>query len=447
MSEMNLAAEQVLNLAEKNNQRNVDVLVERNELLEVNILDGKIEKVEQSTSLGLGIRIIDEGRTGLASTERFSHKSIEQAYKNAYENSKLQDPTEVEMLEAPEDIPDSSLLELYNLELEKIGVDELSEFGLSIEDAIKLKDERVVSIPYLGVSKGCRESLLISTRGISNSQKSNEVSAWCGPLLEYKGSRKSGIHFLHRRVLDQQEGKRMGIYAVEKAAEMLNASSISGCKLPVVLDEYMAPRLLGMFFGAFSAESAQRGMSRLKGKLGEKIAISGLTIRDDPHRKGANHSCFLDAEGCLTKPIPIIEEGIFSNFLYHVESARKENKCSTGHATRSYSSGIATRSHNLVWPKGSYSLENLCALTKKCLLVTQLDGHAGCNPISGDISIGVQGFLYENGRRIHPVENITMAGNFFEIMLKIVESGDTYQPEISNLFIPALLIEGLSISG
>ena len=168
---------------------------------------------------------------------------------------------------------------------------------------------------------------------------------------------------------------------------------------------------------------------------------------DDPHLGGANRSCFLDSEGCLTKPIPIIKEGVFSNFLYHVESARKENKFSTGHAIRSYSGGISTRSHNLVWPKGKYSLEKLCALSNKCLLVTQLEGQAGCNPISGDISIGVQGFLYENGRRIQPVENITLAGNFFDILLNIRESGDIYQPEISHNFFPALLVEGLSISG
>ena len=119
----------------------------------------------------------------------------------------------------------------------------------------------------------------------------------------------------------------------------------------------------------------------------------------------------------------------------------------TGHAIRSYSTGISTRSHNLVWPKGKYSLEKLCSLTNSCLLVTHLEGQAGCNAISGDISIGVQGFLYENGRRIQPVENVTLAGNFFELLFNIRGCGNIYHPEIKHYFIPALLIEGLSISG
>ena len=447
MLNMKQAAEQVLVLAEKKGVKDVDVVVERSESLDVEIQEGKVEKVEQSTSLGLGVRVLDGGRTGLASTERLSSESIQHAFENACENAKLQDPTEVKMLDAPAEIPDSASLELYNPKLDQLNADDLTELGMSMEDAVKGADKRVVSIPYLGVSRGRKESLLLSSRGVSYSKQTNEVAAWCGPLLQDADSRKSGMQIYHRREWDPHVGKRIAEEAVEKAAELLKASPISGGKLPVVLDEYMAPRFLGMFFGAFSAESAQRGMSRLQERLGETIAIPELTLLDDPHRKGANRSRFLDAEGFLTKALPLIEDGVFRNFLYHVESASKENKSSTGHAVRGYSGGISTGSHNLVWPKGEYSLEQLCSLNNKCLLVTQLEGQAGCNPVSGDISIGVQGFLLENGLRIQPVDSITVAGNFFDVLQNIRASGNAYQPELTHSFIPALLIEGLTVSG
>ena len=446
MLNMKQAAEQVLTMAEQKGLKDVDVVVERNESLDVEIRDGKAEKIEQSTSLGLGVRVLDEGRTGLACTERLSSESIKHAFRNACENAKLQDPTEVEMLDAPAEIPDTDALELYNPELDQLNTEDLTELGLSMEDTVKVADKRVVSIPYLGVSRCRNESLLLSSRGVSYSQKENEVAAWCGPLLQDGDSRKSGMQISNRREWDPQAGKRIGTEAVEKAVELLNASPIPGGDLPVVLDEYMAPRFLGMFFRAFSAEAAQRGMSRLQGKLSETISISGLTLLDDPHRPGGKRSCFLDAEGFLTKPLPLIENGVFRNFFYNVESARKENKNSTGHATRGYSGGISTRSHNLVWPRDEYSLEQLCALNKKCLLVTQLEGHAGCNPISGDISIGVQGFLLENGCRIQPVDSVTVAGNFFDVLQNIRGSGNAYQPELTHIFIPALLIEGLTVS-
>ena len=444
---MRQAAEQVLFLAEKKKLKDVDIVVERNESLDLEIQDGKVEKVEQSTSLGLGVRVLDEGRTGLASTERLSLESIEIAFKNACENAKLDDPTEVIMLDPPKKIPDSSLLALYNPELEKLNSDQLAELGFSIEDSVKAADDRVVSIPYLGVSRGRNEYLLLSSTGVFYTQHSNEVAAWCGPLLQDGDSRKSGMKILNRREWDPNAGKRVGEEAVEKAVELLNASPIKSAKMPVVLDEYTAPDFLRMYFGAFSGEAAQRGLSRLKGKIDQKIAVPELTLMDDPHRLGGKRSCFMDSEGFLTKQLPLIENGIFRNFLYHVESARKENKASTGHASRGYLGGISTRSHNLVCNTGEYSLDQLCALEKKCLLVTELEGQAGCDPVSGDISIGVQGFLIENGRRIQPVDSVTVAGNFFDVLNNIRGYGNLYQPELTHIFIPALLIQEMSVSG
>ncbi|MDE0792568.1 MAG: TldD/PmbA family protein, partial [SAR324 cluster bacterium] len=191
MLDMKQAAEHVLMLAAEKGHKDVDVVVERDDSLSIEIQDGKVEKVEQSTSLGLGVRVLDEGRTGLASTERLSQQSIAHAFQNACENAKLQDPTQVVMLNAPTQIPDSSTLELYNPALDQLNADDLTQLGLSMEDAVKAADERVVSIPYLGVSRGRNESLLLSSRGVSYSQQSNEVAAWCGPLLQDGDSRKS----------------------------------------------------------------------------------------------------------------------------------------------------------------------------------------------------------------------------------------------------------------
>ncbi len=147
MLDIRQAAEQVLFLAEKKKLKDVDIVVERNESLDLEIQDGKVEKVEHSTSLGLGVRVLYEGRTGLASTERLSLESIELAFKNACENATLQDPTEVIMLDAPTEIPDSSLLELHNPELDQLNSEQLMALGFSIEDSVKTVDQREISIP------------------------------------------------------------------------------------------------------------------------------------------------------------------------------------------------------------------------------------------------------------------------------------------------------------
>jgi PmbA protein len=170
-------------------------------------------------------------------------------------------------------------------------------------------------------------------------------------------------------------------------------------------------------------------------------------LYDDPHIPGARGSSHLDSEGVLTQKLSLVNQGVFENFLYHVESASKEQRTSTGHARRSYNSGIGTGSHNLVMEKGSYSLEELCQQPERALLVTSLEGAAGCNSISGDISIGVQGFLLEKGERVQPVDSITIAGNFFDLLGQIQGLGNCYQPYLSKVFVPPMLLDGLAISG
>ena len=441
------ASKEVLSIAKKIGLKNVDALVERTEELEVQIRDGKVEKVEQSTSLGLGVRVLNEGRSGFASTEKLDQQTIERALHKARSNSDFQDPVEIFMPEAESVQVDERKLELYHEDLNQLNVEDLSRMGLETEAAARETDPRLTAIPYLGVSKNISERMLVSTHGVEHSERSNQIGAYCGTLLEEGERRKSGFEFWSQRKWDPEAGRRLGIRAVEKATELLSATSIESRKMPVVLDEYCSPRLLSMYFRSFYGEAAQKGTSRLKGRLNEEIAVTGLTLLDNPHLTGGGGSQTLDDEGIPTKPIKLIDSGIFSHFLYHVESGAKENLSSSGHASRNYDSGISTTTHNLVIETGEHSLEGLCSIPEECLLVTQLDGAAGCNPISGDISIGVQGFLYKNGQRVQPVDSVTIAGNFFDLLLNIRGFGDRYQPNLSSRFIPALLVEGFSISG
>jgi PmbA protein len=437
----------VLSLAKEHRVPDADVLLAREDKLTLRINNGRVEKVDQATAMGLGVRVVQEGRTGLSFTERLEPAAIEKAFRAAKENAALLDPTPVLLPEPPPAVPDPAALQLYNPALDALTAGQLAAFGLEAEAAARGADPRVTAVPYLVVSRDSASYEVASSHGVRYRQRSNAVGAYCQVLLRQNGQRKSGSANWSRREWDPAYGRQLGREATGRAAGLFGAKPIAGGKLPVVFDEYCAPGLLGMFLGAFSAEAAQKGQSRLKGRLGEAIAIPGLTLLDDPHRVGGAGSRFLDAEGTVTRPMPLIEAGRFANFLYHIESARKDGTGSTGHAGRGYTSGIGTRMHNVIWPTGAHSVEALTALPARCLLVTELEGGAGCNPLSGDISIGVQGYLVENGRRVQPVDSVTVAGNFFEVLKHIEAQGNHYQPNLSRLFIPPLLVEGLTIAG
>ncbi len=440
------AAEYALSLAREHREKDVDILLTRDESITIRVLGGKVEKVDQSTGQGLGVRVLRDGRTGIAYTERLEPSNIETAFLAATENSGLNDPTEVVMNTAFPDVPDPETLNLYNPDLQDLTMDQLAAFGLETEAVALKADGRVKAVPYLAVQREQSSYCVVSTHGQRYEQHSNSVGAYCGVMLEENGQRKSGSHFWNARTWQPEKAAELGSLSVEKGAALLGANPIPGGAIPVVLHEDVAPQLLGMFFGSFSAESAQKGLSRLKGRLGETIAVETITLTDEPHRDGAEGSRFMDVEGVATQTLPLIEKGVFTNLLYHIESARKEGRESTGHAGRGYSGGISTRSNNLVMNLGTHDLDGLCALPERCLLVTELEGGAGCNPISGDISIGVQGFLVESGQRGRPVDRVTIAGNFFDLLQNIGALGNQYQPRLTKTFIPALLVEGLTVS-
>ena len=142
------AIEHVLGLARQSGLAEVDVLVERGESLGLKIRDAKVEKVDQSTSLGLGVRVLLDRRTGLAYTERLEASALRRVLNEALENAELQDQLEVSLPDPVKDVPSAEALQLYNPELEQLSFEELAEVGLEIEATAKQTDQRVVTLPY-----------------------------------------------------------------------------------------------------------------------------------------------------------------------------------------------------------------------------------------------------------------------------------------------------------
>ena len=256
------AVEFVQSLAREHRRRDVDLVLQRSEHLAVRIFRGRVEKLDQATGQGLGIRVVDEGRTGIAYTERLEPKALEKAFLAAKENSTLQDPTEVELLSPPDDVPDPAALELYNPDLESIGVADLEALGLEIEARALKADPRVTSVSRLSVFRAASEYRVVSMHGVDYAQRSNSVGAMCQALLEDGERRKSGGYYWSQRYWDPETAAAIGDEAVGRGAGLLGAEPATGGHFPVVLDEYCAPDLLSFYLGAHSSSGILPPRSR-----------------------------------------------------------------------------------------------------------------------------------------------------------------------------------------
>ena len=98
----------------------------------------------------------------------------------------------------------------------------------------------------------------------------------------------------------------------------------------------------------------------------------------------------------------------------------------------------------MYFEKGSISYKDLLKLNSKILYITETIGH-GSNLVTGDYSVGANGFIVEKGEFAYPVSEITIAGNFKYIFKNITLADDLDFTYATNA--PTMLIEGMVVAG
>ncbi len=141
-----------------------------------------------------------------------------------------------------------------------------------------------------------------------------------------------------------------------------------------------------------------------------------------------------------------------TTYLYNLKAAAREGVKSTGNAFRSsHKSSVGIAPTNLYIEPGQTSYDQLKKMKERILLVTDITGlHAGANQVSGDFSLSAEGFLLEDGEIIKPVEQITISGNFIELLKDVIGIGDDLEmgsPGRGHIGSPSLLIGSLSVGG
>ena len=69
------------------------------------------------------------------------------------------------------------------------------------------------------------------------------------------------------------------------------------------------------------------------------------------------------------------------------------------------------------------SPEDLIKSIKKGIFVTEMLGMS-FNPVNGDYSRGAAGFMIENGEITFPINEVTIAGNMNDILIKMIPAND-----------------------
>jgi PmbA protein len=209
----------------------------------------------------------------------------------------------------------------------------------------------------------------------------------------------------------------------------------------VIFDPLTAPSLLRQLAGCASGYAVYRGATFLAGKLGLRIASSAVTIIDDARLPRGLGSRPFDGEGLATQRNVLVDRGRLAGYVLDTYSARKLGLRSTASAVR----GGGASTANLWLEPGAKTPEAIIAETPRGLYVTELIGQ-GFNPITGDYSRGAAGIWIENGELAFPVEEITIAANFAQ-MLRDIDAIGNDLVWLGATAAPTLRIARMTIAG
>ncbi|WP_461371671.1 TldD/PmbA family protein [Candidatus Darwinibacter acetoxidans] len=417
----------------------------------VRVFEGEVDDYRVSLEQGMGLRAKFGGRVGYAYVESLDEDSVQYLVTAAKANAQINESEdEVDFYAGSPDYPRVSC---YNEQLAGVSPEERVSFCLELEKAALGADERVFKVNYAITGYEEAEVYIANTKGLEQGFATNGAYSYVSALVRQDGQVKSGSKLLFDKDWSKFDAGKLAQEAVQEAVSLLGASSVSSGGYRILLRRDVARDLLSTFVPVFSAEAVQKGLSLLQGRLGELIASPSLTLVDDPLLENGAATAPFDGEGVAGRRKNVIEAGRLTTYLHNLKTARKDGVESTGNASRpSFKSPVGIAPTNFFIEPGQAGFADLIQALGDGLIIINVQGtHSGANPVSGDFSLGAYGYLVQGGRIVRPVEQLTIAGNFFRLLENVEAVGSDLEfgnPGYrGNVGSPSLIISNLAIAG
>lgn len=402
----------------------------------VSVRMGETETIEYNRDKGVSVTVYFGKQRGHASTSDLSRKALEDTVAAACNIARytaqdtfcgLADPA----LMAKE-IPDLDLHHPWN-----ISVDEALAIAVECEAAARAVDKRITNSEGASVSAYEGMFAYANSHGFSGGYPSSRHGISCSVIAEAGDAMQRDYWYSSARAAeDLDPAVTIGRRAGERTVRRLGTRRIKTAQVPVLFEASLASGLISHLVSAISGGNLYRKSSFLLDSLGKQVASPLLNIQEDPFiLKGLASSPF-DSEGVQTKARTLVKDGVLQGYVLSSYSARKLGMQSTGNAGGN---------HNLIVQDTGQDFDGLLKTMGTGLLVTELLGH-GLNMVTGDYSRGAAGFWVENGVILHPVEEITIAGNLKEMLNQIVAIGNDVLVQGSKQT-GSILIERMTVAG
>ncbi len=413
----------------------------------VDVFKHEINEFSSSLNGGVCFRCIVDGKMGYASTQALNAAEAAAIVQRAMDNARtLETDDEVFLGEGGQEYEPLNLTP-YDLP----STEELIATTLATQEKLYGQE---------GIIDGCQtqgflersEIAIFNSKGLDLHYE-NSASGLVAVAVVTNGKEMENSFKVKLGKLDTIDTDELTRKAAENALQKLGGDVAPTGKYPVVFNPEAMSSLLQVYSSIFSAEVAQKGLSKLADKEGQIIAADIVTVVDDPFHSENPEPMNFDAEGSPTHCKKVIENGRLNTLLYNLKTAHKAGKKTTGNASKGgYTAPVGISPFTMYLAGGEISEEELLEQVGDGVYITSLGGlHAGADSISGDFSLQSAGFMIEGGKKTKYVKSFTVAGNFYELLMNITALANNMTlPRAmgkTTFGAPSTRVDGLSIAG
>ena len=425
----------VMDHALKSGAEQVSVSFNDSRNSDIDIRDQKIDKLQESVRNSLTIELFVEKKYSAHSTSRLKKEELFHFVEEAIAATRFLGEDEFRTLPEPELYYKGVGNDLKVLDSQLDAVDAKTKIDLAtqVHDEAFKKDERIISVTAT-YSDSISTRVLVTSNGFKGDSSTSNISLSAQVSVKGETGRPSDYWFENAIFLDKLLKTGIGSKALERAIRKLGPTKIKTGKYPVIVENRTVSSLLNPLYSALAGYSIYQKQSFLIGKENKPVASPKLTVYDDPFITSGFGSALFDGEGLATVKRAIIEEGILRNFYIDTYYGKKlKMKPTSGDST------------NLIFTTGERDLKGMMESLNKGVLITGFNG-GNCNGSTGDFSYGIEGFYIENGKIVHPVNEMNITGNMNQFWFSLAELGNDVLEGVA-FRAPSMMFENADLSG
>jgi PmbA protein len=398
----------------------------------------------------VSLRVVRDGRIGVASTNRLDDDGLRSAAKRAGEAADSAVAEEdFPGLADPAPLPE---VEGFDEEVASLGPEDWAAYARAAIEASPATDV------YGFFTSGLSDITVASTTGVAARQRMTDATT----LVIAAGEGASGYASQTSWSADAIDPASVGAEAAAKAERTRGAQTIEPAPYRAVLEPYALADLLAYFgLDAFGAYGLLDERSYLAGRIGERIVDEKVTISDDGLDPRSLPKRF-DFEGMPKRRVALIEDGVAKGVVWDRAAAARAGgeQESTGHAPPPEYASHGPLALSLSIAGGEIdTVDELCELVGDGIYITRLHYLGVVDPREGVITGMTRDgtFRIREGKVAEPLVNLRFTVSFPQMLedvpglsreTTLVNTNDFYGERYPyGVLVPALATARFNITG